>query len=63
MPPEWTCNTSAWNDGTMCDCDCGAPDLDCLSHELPITGCASSTGYFCDSSSSCVGRFLTFRHN
>jgi outer membrane protein assembly factor BamB len=30
-PPEWTCAPEMYGDGSLCQCDCGARDLDCLS--------------------------------
>ncbi len=33
VPMAWTCNTFAYGDG-VCDCGCGAPDLDCSKQEL-----------------------------
>lgn len=29
-PLNWSCPSSQWNDGTICDCDCGDVDPDCL---------------------------------
>jgi hypothetical protein len=36
-PASWTCDEGAFDDGETCDCECGAPDLDCP--ELPVVGC------------------------
>lgn len=39
VPATWTCEDAAWNDGTTCDCDCGAPDPDCADDQLAVVGC------------------------
>eukprot|EP00727_Mastigamoeba_balamuthi_P011794 m51a1_g7237 putative serine-threonine protein (756) ;mRNA; f:95200-98125 len=33
----WKCNPSAYNDGKICDCECGVMDPDCLDHSLNTT--------------------------
>lgn len=38
-PAEWTCPLSAFNDGKVCDCMCGAADPDCENLNLPQEGC------------------------
>ncbi len=39
-PPEgWTCPAFYFDDAEYCDCNCGAPDVDCANPELPIFGC------------------------
>jgi hypothetical protein len=45
LPPSWTCDPSQFRDG-ICDCGCGARDLDCYDvlagycDRCPDTGCA-----------------------
>ncbi len=66
VPPEWTrCGANRYNDGSTCDCDCGAPDPDCDGTK-PTFGCSSgqvcSTAGICTQPSSpsnwsCVGAF------
>eukprot|EP00727_Mastigamoeba_balamuthi_P011793 m51a1_g7236 hypothetical protein (1904) ;mRNA; r:85545-94889 len=31
---QWKCNRSLYNDGKVCNCNCGAPDPDCDNHSL-----------------------------
>jgi hypothetical protein len=33
-PPNWTCPTRLYNDGSGCDCGCGFPDPDCASNDV-----------------------------
>eukprot|EP00727_Mastigamoeba_balamuthi_P011505 m51a1_g6978 hypothetical protein (721) ;mRNA; f:119344-122728 len=35
--PTWSCDPSRFGDGSVCDCECGAPDPDCDSLRLPTT--------------------------
>lgn len=40
-PEGWACEEVAYDDGDLCHCDCGAPDVDCLVDlRLPVDGCA-----------------------
>jgi hypothetical protein len=41
MPPPatWTCELAAYDDGEVCDCECGAIDPDCAIPNAPIEGC------------------------
>jgi hypothetical protein len=39
FPATWTCEGARYEDGTTCDCDCGAPDPDCLDTTLAERGC------------------------
>ena len=32
LPVEWLCSPSSYNSGDGCDCNCGAPDPDCLAN-------------------------------
>eukprot|EP00727_Mastigamoeba_balamuthi_P012139 m51a1_g7548 putative serine-threonine protein (675) ;mRNA; f:82719-85341 len=50
-PREWVCNIVEYNNGLICDCDCGAFDPDCdLS---PINTCQKGT-HFCNTSGMCA---------
>jgi hypothetical protein len=48
LPTTWACNPSSYGDG-VCDCGCGAQDVDCKSTQpedcdaCPATGCAADT--------------------
>jgi hypothetical protein len=37
---KWTCNAMYFNDKTICDCGCGAPDPDCISGLNDVSGCS-----------------------
>jgi hypothetical protein len=52
VPAEWTCEKSKYDDGTTCDCACGAPDPDCDLDEPPVAGC--TTGQVCSSEGTCL---------
>eukprot|EP00727_Mastigamoeba_balamuthi_P001115 m51a1_g1100 putative protein tyrosine kinase domain containing protein (520) ;mRNA; r:108183-110956 len=34
---KWKCNASAYNDGKICDCECGISDPDCFNYNLNTT--------------------------
>jgi hypothetical protein len=38
-PEDWTCGEDTWNDGTTCNCECGAEDPDCDDDDAPVDGC------------------------
>lgn len=48
----WTCAPAAWEDGTTCDCDCGARDPDCYLDSNPVAGCEA--GERCVSDGTCA---------
>lgn len=48
----WTCEPDAWEDGTTCDCACGARDPDCYLPDNPVTGCLD--GELCVSDGTCA---------
>lgn len=52
VPAGWTCDAADYNDGTTCDCDCGAYDGDCDDAENDIVGCEA--GEFCDFDGACA---------
>ncbi len=41
-PSGWTCPAEAFDDGKICDCDCGAVDPDCAKGDLPVPNCPTS---------------------
>lgn len=47
VPTAWTCDPTKYDDGTACDCGCGAGDPDCANSALPVNGC--NTGEICGS--------------
>ncbi|HTQ06290.1 MAG TPA: hypothetical protein VMI54_20650 [Polyangiaceae bacterium] len=53
-PKEWTCSPGAYGDGTVCDCGCGALDLDCPNKKLSSCDTCSTTGSC--SFSACPGK-------
>lgn len=53
LPTNWSCDASLWNDGSVCNCACGALDVDCwatLGHTSQ--GCAE--GESCTPNGSCA---------
>ncbi|MEZ4366456.1 MAG: hypothetical protein R2939_09240 [Kofleriaceae bacterium] len=42
IPDAWTCAEAAYNDGTTCNCACGANDPDCDDLETPVMGCTNA---------------------
>jgi hypothetical protein len=49
----WTCEEAKFDDGTNCDCGCGAADPDCsVTPALPLLGC--ETGESCNTAGACV---------
>lgn len=53
----WTCDRARYNDGSVCDCNCGLYDPDCNDPALNISGCASSA-HTCSNNANaavCVG--------
>ena len=51
-PLAWTCPATAYEDGTTCDCACGAHDPDCDLAAAPVAGCA--TAQTCAANDTCV---------
>ncbi|MGH1343543.1 MAG: hypothetical protein ACRBN8_18445 [Nannocystales bacterium] len=44
VPPNWTCEVLAYDDGATCDCGCGAVDLDCESEAVAACGECNGMG-------------------
>lgn len=44
---EWKCPSSAYRDGTKCDCGCGAPDPDCSGLGCSEPGCRDAMCSVC----------------
>jgi hypothetical protein len=40
-PPGWSCTADKFEDGTTCDCACGAQDTDCDVDANSVTGCST----------------------
>ncbi len=51
-PAGWTCTGDKYNDGTTCDCACGAHDPDCDLDAPPVAGCAANQ--ICGSDDTCI---------
>eukprot|EP00727_Mastigamoeba_balamuthi_P006806 m51a1_g2746 putative protein kinase domain containing protein (1079) ;mRNA; r:939398-946087 len=49
--PGWTCSASLYNDGSTCNCECGAWDPDCKKNPVSAT-CGS--GQVCGRSGHCL---------
>jgi hypothetical protein len=50
-PPEtWVCPAALWND-LICDCSCGATDVDCVQFSCTEPGCVADTCEACFSAS------------
>jgi hypothetical protein len=41
-PRAWTCGDDTFDDGAVCDCECGAYDPDCAIQNAPVDGCGAS---------------------
>jgi CSLREA domain-containing protein len=41
IPAAWSCAPTAFSDGEVCDCACGAIDPDCVNPTLPVLHCSS----------------------
>lgn len=52
VPAGWTCDAADYDDGTTCNCECGAYDIDCEDGEAAVDGCAA--GEFCDFDGACA---------
>lgn len=39
VPSAWTCDDAVYDDGTNCNCECGASDPDCGIMNSPVVGC------------------------
>ena len=51
IPAGWTCLGSQYAALDACDCGCGAPDPDCATTNLPVSGC--KTGEACGKTGTC----------
>lgn len=52
VPDEWTCNPSFFNVQDGCDCECGAPDPDCLVPDQQIFNCPDNAE--CSAEGFCI---------
>lgn len=52
VPDDWTCDRSYFDDG-LCDCGCGAVDLDCPSNDVSVCEACDDVGSC--SSDACPG--------
>lgn len=52
VPADWTCPKAAFDDGTTCNCACGAHDPDCDVATAPVAGCTGTQT--CSSSDTCI---------
>jgi hypothetical protein len=52
-PPGWLCLIGAYNDGAVCHCGCGAPDLDCETAD--VTDCDVCNSFGSCSTAACPG--------
>jgi hypothetical protein len=55
VPSTWTCNPSYYDDG-LCDCGCGAVDLDCSTND--VTNCRTCNDPGSCSTSACPGTIV-----
>jgi hypothetical protein len=53
-PKEWICSPAAYGDGKVCDCGCGAQDLDCPNSKLASCDSCQTVGSC--SFSACPGK-------
>jgi hypothetical protein len=56
VPSEWTCDRTYYGDG-LCDCGCGAVDLDCPSND--VTECEQCDDDGSCSTAACPGSIVT----
>jgi hypothetical protein len=56
VPSDWTCERGFYYDG-LCDCGCGALDLDCASND--VSACAKCDDVGSCSSAACPGSIAT----
>ena len=54
LPDAWTCTAAWYGDGAVCDCGCGAADVDCSAPKLPIAGCGPLQ--VCDATGACSSK-------
>lgn len=52
VPADWTCPKAAFDDGTTCNCACGAHDPDCDVATAPVAGCTGTQT--CSSDDTCI---------
>jgi hypothetical protein len=43
-PPEWTCYPYQYGGNQVCDCGCGAPDIDCATSDIELCAQCSNCG-------------------
>ncbi len=41
IPADWTCAADDFGDGSVCHCECGAPDPDCDTPGASVEGCTA----------------------
>ena len=51
VPSSWTCSPSYYNATDGCDCNCGAPDPDCVKADQNLYWCGA--GQICNVSGVC----------
>lgn len=54
VPNSWTCKADWYGDGEVCDCQCGAADVDCAKPGTPVAGCTALQT--CDSTGTCQSK-------
>ncbi|MBA3456681.1 MAG: hypothetical protein H0T42_26565 [Deltaproteobacteria bacterium] len=52
IPAAWTCPDAAFDDGTTCNCACGARDPDCDMAAAPVAGCTGTQ--VCSAQNTCI---------
>lgn len=52
IPAGWTCPDAAYDDGTTCNCACGASDPDCDIAMAPVAGCTGTQ--ICSPQDTCI---------
>jgi hypothetical protein len=52
VPADWTCPKAEFDDGTTCNCMCGAHDPDCDIMAAPVAGCTGTQ--VCGGDDTCV---------
>lgn len=54
VPPEWTCDAGLFQSGGMCNCDCGAPDPDCVCDPFMNPDCPAVIPDDCPMGTMCT---------
>lgn len=52
VPSGWRCNAADYGSGAVCNCGCGAYDIDCDNPELNVRGCG--TNGMCTPAGTCA---------